>query len=68
VFAFFYSIQIPVLFFLFDICSVSYFQVIMNFVYLAIGSGLASTLRKWNSYSKLIYHIHLWTQILFTAN
>jgi hypothetical protein len=46
----------------FDQTPISYFQVIMNFVYLAIGAGLASTLRKWISYSKS-YHIR--KEVLF---
>ncbi|KAF8670746.1 hypothetical protein HU200_050411 [Digitaria exilis] len=33
------------MFSLFELCPVSYFQVIMNFVYLAFGAGLASTLQ-----------------------
>ncbi|RCV27010.1 hypothetical protein SETIT_5G291100v2 [Setaria italica] len=36
----------------------------MNFVYLGSAAGLASTF-KWISYSKLIYHIHFWTEVIF---
>ncbi|KAK8453514.1 hypothetical protein SEVIR_5G294250v4 [Setaria viridis] len=39
----FFSLLIPILFSLFDLCPVSYFQVIMNFVYLGSATGLAST-------------------------